>query len=264
MRGIFSCFTRQSPVNTLQAFQNTIDKANKNGRVSSSNLNNLLKIVKTSPEQLTLNQYRKIQDNVNSLDSLLKTQRSNLHTEKDAKITEAFTRASQKLNPDAKIERANEAKQAHTSVINLALGIIKQALPNLEKHANNARSEVDTTIALLPTLKSQQKAREIISRKNFSAFGKDTAITDSLFPSRTEQVERRNGYRSQKFDHPDKSTWTSLNSLSMRQAVAKGSLRRAIAFLNHQDNFTFDTPDNTGKLELTAHQQALLNFAQGN
>lgn len=263
MSDIFSCFTRQSSVDTLQAFQNTIDKANKEGRVSSSNLNNLLKTIKNSSEQLTLNQYRKIQDNVSSLDSLLKNQRSNLHPEKNAKITEAFTQASQKLNPDARIERTNEAKQAYTAVINQALESIKQALPSLKSRANKASYAVDSTIARLPTPESQQKAREIISSENFSAFGKDTAITDRLFPSRTEQVERHNGYRSQKFDHPNKSTWTSLQSLGERQAAAKEVLSQATKFLNHRDNFTFNKPENTGKLELTAHQQALLNFAQG-
>lgn len=263
MSGIFSCFTRQSSVDTLQVFQHSIDKANKDGRVSSSNLHNLLKSVKNSPEPLTLKQYRKIQDIVGSLDSLLANQHSNLHAEKSTKITEAYKQASQNLNPDARIARTIEAKQAYTNMIDQGLENIKQALPGLESRVQNASYKVDSTIAQLPTLKAQQEARRIISSEHFSAFGKDTAITSNLFPSSTKKVETLNGNRYQKFEAPGKSTWTSLEDLGKKEAIARTALNKAKTFQNHRDNFTFNKPDNTGKLELTAHQQNLLNFAQG-
>ncbi|MCZ4061439.1 hypothetical protein O3W44_23310 [Pantoea sp. LMR881] len=196
---------------------------------------------------------------------MLKKQHSNLHTEKDAKITEAFTQASLKLHPEARSERIREATQAHTAVINQALESLKHALPDLESCVHNTRYEVDSTISSLPTLASRQKAKEMISRNHFSAFGQNTAITRSLFPPHTEQVERGNGYRSQQFDHSAKSTWTSLQNLGRQQADAKEMLSQATAFLKHRDNaLTFNKPDHTGKLELTAYQQALLDFARAN
>ncbi|HEY1844443.1 MAG TPA: hypothetical protein VGH05_06235 [Buttiauxella sp.] len=262
MSGIFSCFTRQSPVDTLQAFQNSVEKAADKGRISTSNLDKLLKTVQNSPEQMTINQYRQIQDKVQILDSVLIKQDSAKYEQKNAKITEAYNLVSQKLTPEAKIARAWEAKQGYTDEIKRALDTVKTNMPQLKLSVVEARERVNSTVANLPTKESQQKARELISSQHYSAFGKDAAITDSLFPSQTKQVERRNGFREQKFDHPDKSKWTSLESKSRQLAEVKLELNAAKTLLNHADNFSFNKPDSTGKLELTAHQKELLKFAR--
>ncbi len=263
MGSIISIYNRLTSVDSQLAFHNSIQKATKDGRVSSSNLKNLLTGVRNSPAQLTLNQHRDIQRNAQLLGDVLKNQHSKLLTSKHTKIAKALILADQQLTPDAKIERTADIKQFHTTKIIQAVERIKQDIPNLEIRANKASDEVDSMIDCLPTSKSQEWARGLIDNKGFDLFLENSLVTRNLFPPNRYQVETRfESLHWGESDHPDLSTWTSLCRLGMSQAAAQEALSKATAFLNHPDNLTFNEPDSTGNLSLTAHQRALLDFAK--
>lgn len=222
MSSIFSCFTRQSSVDTLQAFQKSVDKTDKDNRVSSSNLNNLLKDVKNSPKQLTFAQYKEIKKHVASLDVRLGNQHSNLYEKKDAKISKALELAISKLTPSAQSERARENIQAQVDEA-------KKSLPTLEKNVLEAENKLKSSVENLPTAESQKKAWKYISDGNYSMFSKDAAIADKFFPTHTKQVERGNGsvIRNQKFEHSGKTAWAAIHKWCINYENENNSLQNA-------------------------------------
>lgn len=87
MNSILSYSSRNSSVDTLQAFQNAIDKANKNERVSTSDLKVLLKSVKNSTENMSHSQLGKVNKNVAELCNILREQNSRVYSKKYEKIS---------------------------------------------------------------------------------------------------------------------------------------------------------------------------------
>nr|WP_318381773.1 hypothetical protein [uncultured Enterobacter sp.] len=259
---IFSSSSKNTQVDFHTLLTNTCQKSENKSRVSTSQLNTLLKSIKNSPENFSLQDFKKTHTNITKLVGIINQQNSHALTLKGNKISELYTLSQQKLSPEARSERQTNLTKNLTNKITHALDTIASNMDKLERNVSAAQIDIRNTVYSLPTKESQIKATFIIENRNYSLFGKDTAITNSLFPARWESVEREYGYRQQKFDHPSKETWVSLKSQGEALDKANKMVARAHSFLQSPNNLVFDAPTSTGKIELTPHQVDLLQFAK--
>ncbi|OON38637.1 hypothetical protein BTJ39_17420 [Izhakiella australiensis] len=259
----FPCFSKPSQTDSTQAFLNASKAASKKNRVTTSGLEKLLKKVENSPKELSKKDFEQISGCVAKMSNILRNQHSDKLRDKLNVINNAFSQAKEKLTSEAIDARAEENSASRSGQIQQALQTIRNILPALENKEKEYRKEIADAINRLPDTKAKSKAREIIGRGHYSAFSRDSAITQSLFPDQTVKVEREYGYQNQRHRHPDADKWTSLEDIGVKWAGMARSLNKAQSIIKPADKLqlTSQQTDRLGDVHLTPQQKQLLEFA---
>lgn len=261
MLNVFSRHTQQPSDDAIQILQSSLDKANKGERVSSSNLNKLLKSLNNSSKEISYPQFKEAKGIINNLKGILRKQNSNQFGKKIDKIYDASQKTLGKLSDAGKAERADAYKESIGVGVKEAVKLIKEGIPFLIKKRAKAESRLNKNIDRLPAGKIKDEAIKIANKRQWDLFGRTTAITYNLFPYTTEKVDTGKGYsRMQEKVPPEQNTWVGLEQLGESLEKAERVLSQAQSYISHEDNFKFNAPEDTGNIKLTKHQKALQWF----
>lgn len=225
-------------------------------RVKTSHLTQLLKGVKNSTSSISFSDFRQINTCYGRILNTLDNQRSNIHTEKKTKLQMAFIDACSRQSTDSINENKKDIKENLSRRIHY---VQDHLLKKLSTDYAKAQENISKYVHELPSKDHQDKANSIIKDKDYWAFNKETAITKSLFRPTYEEVETRNGYRSQQVDNKDLSKWTVLERAGNKLLSLEKDLKIVSSILQNKDSLLSSIKVNTMGEPLLTDSQKLLN-----
>ncbi|QUG75161.1 hypothetical protein GKQ23_09235 [Erwinia sp. E602] len=257
MSSVSSCSVFQS----REIINSIADKVSSKSRVSTNNLQKLLKTIKNTPEGFSCNEYKKTREKLYKMADILEKQNSKKYEKKSLVLNNACNLLEKKLSPEGIADRVKVAKDSFTKEINEAVKTIKNKMEVIKGKANSFEEELNKTIESLPSKESKEEAIKNINKRSLSIFRENSATTRRLFPSTLVKVEREYSLQNQRHNHRDLNKWTSIPHISEQLKDAKNLLNKAEGYISDSRNLEFNQPDEVGRFDRTTHQTDLVKFA---